>query len=160
MARNVVTDKDLGLNNILKEVQSLRGNTIKVGIQQGTGAFYRNISNKKDATVAQYAFYNEFGTEKIPQRSFMRTAFDENLNKIELAIESEYQKVLSGSMSADIMLGRIGLLMTNFVQRKIRSIFSPPNSPITIVKKKSSKPLIDTGRMINSVRHVIQKGRS
>lgn len=158
MARNVVTDKDVGLKDILKQVQSLKGNIVKVGIQQGTGAFSRNISNKQDATVAQYAFYNEFGTEKIPQRSFMRTAFDENLSKVESAIESEYQKVLSGSMSADVMLGRIGLLMTNFVQRKIRSIFSPPNSPITIARKKSSKPLIDTGRMINSVRFVIQKG--
>lgn len=158
MVRNAVIDKDLGLKKILKEVQNLKGNIIKVGIQHGTGVFARNISNKHDARVAQYAFYNEFGTEKIPQRSFMRTAFDENLKKIEIAIEIEYQKVLSKSMSTDVMLGRIGLLMTNFIQKKIRSIFSPPNSPVTIAKKKSSKPLIDTGRMINSVRYVIQKG--
>jgi hypothetical protein len=37
------------------------------------------------------------------------------------------------------------------VQKKIRQITIPPNSPRTIAEKKSSKPLIDFGQMVQSV---------
>ena len=43
------------------------------------------------------------------------------------------------------------------VQEKIESGSYEPNAPSTIRKKKSDKPLIDTGRMRQSVKYVIRK---
>ena len=102
--------------------------------------------------MPQIAADNEFGTREIPARPFMRTSFDENMQRINNFILSEYDDVLTGKSNTRRSLNRIGLLGVDLVQVKIRSITNPPNSPKTIALKRSSKPLIDFGQMIQSVK--------
>ena len=52
-------------------------------------------------------------------------------------------------------LARTGQYIEGEIKRKIGSGPFTPNSPATIRKKKSSKPLIDTGHMRQSVRYEI-----
>ena len=44
-----------------------------------------------------------------------------------------------------------GMDLRNAIIRKINSNIPPPNAPSTVKKKKSSKTLVDSGNMINSV---------
>lgn len=159
MARPVVVDIDLGYNAIMKEIEELSKVSLLVGIQEGakTQAQSKNGRKQKPGlSVAEYAAKNEFGTREIPQRSFMRTAFDENINKIEEVAADQYGKIIDGDIAIKQGLGIIGQVITAMIQRKIQAIVFPPNSPRTIAIKGSSKPLIDFGQMVKSVTYAIR----
>ena len=156
MKRAVVKDIDLGFDEIQKQVALLDGSYVLVGFQEGTKTTLQTKGQrqkKSGLSMAEIAAANEFGTKTIPARPFMSTSFDENRAKINKAIQGEYSKILDGKSTTERSLGLIGLLGAKFIVQKIRAITSPPNSPLTIAIKKSSKPLIDFGPMVQSVRH-------
>lgn len=156
MKRAVVKDIDLGFDEIQKQVGLLDGSYVLVGFQEGTKTTLQTKGQRQKKagfSMAEIAAANEFGTKTIPARPFMSTSFDENRAKINKAIQGEYSKILDGKSTTERSLGLIGLLGAKFIVQKIRAITSPPNSPRTIAIKKSSKPLIDFGQMVQSVRH-------
>ena len=69
---------------------------------------------------------------------------------MEAAIKAAYTAVLSGS-SVYPEVNRIGLLYKGLIQRMIGSNMPPGLKPKTIARKGSSKSLIDTGRMRQSI---------
>lgn len=87
----------------------------------------------------------------------MRTSFDDNVTNIQALIQREYGLVTDGTKTAKKGLGLIGIYVVGLIQQKIRAIVTPPNSPVTIALKGSSKPLIDFGQMVNSVTYVVTK---
>lgn len=90
----------------------------------------------------------------IPERSFIRATFDEKSDEIGERAESAVTAIING---ADVSkaLARTGQYIEGEIKRKIGSGPFTPNSPATIREKKSSKPLIDTGHMRQSVRYEI-----
>lgn len=161
MARNAaVIDIDLGFDKIIGDLLKADKYQLLIGIQEGAktpGMVKNNHKQKAGLNVAQYAAENEFGTTKIPQRSFMRTAFDQNLKLIEAFTTDAIDRVIDGTSKLDTAFNEVGQFMTGLIQKKIRQITFPPNSKATIALKGSSKPLIDFGTMIASVRHVLKK---
>ena len=92
---------------------------------------------------------------KIPERSFVRTSFDnkQNIKKI----VDEAKNVYDLKIEPNKILDRIGLKMTAEIQKKIKSNISPANAPITTeMKGGKTKTLIDTGRMVQGVTHKIK----
>jgi hypothetical protein len=160
MARNVVvTDIDLGYDAIIEEIVKLEKASLLVGIQEQaktTSQSKNGRTQKAGQSVAEYAAKNEFGDGNIPERSFMRTAFDENLDLIENATADQYGKIIDGDIALTQGLNVIGQIITGLIQTKIRAIIFPPNSPRTIAMKGSSKPLIDFGQMVKSVTYAIR----
>lgn len=160
MARNVVvTDIDLGYDAIIEEIVKLEKASLLVGIQEQaktTAQSKNGRTQKAGQSVAEYAAKNEFGDGNIPERSFMRTAFDENLDLIENATADQYGKIIDGDIALTQGLNVIGQIITGLIQTKIRAIIFPPNSPRTIAMKGSSKPLIDFGQMVKSVTYAIR----
>ena len=65
-------------------------------------------------------------------------------------------KILSGSVSARGALDVMGLAVTGMIQEQITDGDYVPLAPATIKRKGSDKPLIDTGHMRQSIRHVIE----
>lgn len=156
--RVVVKDKDLGFAEIQRQVALLDGSHVKIGFQEGTVTKMQVKGQRKKTaglSMAQIAAENEFGTNIIPARPFMSTSFDENKALINKAIQGEYNKILGGESTTERSLGLMGQLLTKLIVQKIRAIVYPPNSPITIAIKKSSKPLIDFGQMVQSVRYKV-----
>lgn len=140
------------------EIEKMANSYVLIGFQDGSVTKNQSKAGRKKQgghSMAQIAFENEYGTKNIPARSFMRTSFDENQDRISRIIASEYDKVIDGESTVRKSLNTIGLYGVDLVQAKIRSITTPPNSPRTIAIKKSSKPLIDFGQMIQSVRHKV-----
>lgn len=153
-----VVDTDMGMADVVREIGNLEGSYVKVGFQQGEVTRYQakgQRTKKAGLSMPQIAAVNEFGTDTVPARSFMRTAFDENRTQIVKVIDSEYDKVVAGTRDVRRSLNLIGLFMTSLIQKKIRAIHYPPNAKATIARKKSSKPLIDFGQMVQSVRHEV-----
>lgn len=164
MARSAVTvvDLDLGFDAIMKDVQDMVKKTVLIGIQEGSRTHVQSKNGRRQKagiSIAEYAAQNEFGTDKIPERSFMRSSFDENLNLIEMFVLKEFGYVVDQKQTSQRAFNRIGEILQGMVQTKIRKIMFPPNSRKTIALKKSSKPLIDFGQMIAAVRYVVKNNR-
>ena len=69
-------------------------------------------------------------------------------------------QILKGK-TAEQVLREMGVYLKGQMQEEITNGEYVPNAPATIRKKKSDKPLIDTGRMRSSVQYQIkEKGRS
>jgi hypothetical protein len=154
MVKNAITDNRKEYDRILDDLSSLDNSYVLVGFQQGSITHTQTKGQRtKPAglSMPQIAAQNEFGTDKIPARPFLRPAFDDNRKKIDKAIDTEYDKIVGGQSTIKKSLGLIGLLMEELIKRKIRAVNYPPNSPLTIKIKKSSKPLIDFGQMVDTV---------
>lgn len=85
------------------------------------------------------------GSINIPERSFLRSTFDEKSDKWFDFVKKQIPKLLNGNMNARTICERLGTRMVADVQKKITEIKVPPNAPSTIAQKGSSNPLIDTG---------------
>ena len=157
--RVVVVDRDMGLKDILIDLDKLAKSNILVGIQAGSKTqvdYARGRKQKAGINIADYAAKNEFGSGNIPERSFLRSFFDENINLIETFVSKIYGQIIDGNKTIENGLGQIGTQLQDGVKQKIRQIRTPPNSPKTILLKGSSKPLIDFEQMISAVRYVIK----
>jgi HK97 gp10 family phage protein len=142
----------------LAEIEQFANSYVLIGFQEGTVTKSQVKGGRRKAAgkvMAKIAAENEFGTKRIPARPFMRTSFDENRQRINNAIAGEYEKILGSASTVKRSLNLLGLFGVDLIQQKIRAIQFPPNSPRTIAIKKSSKPLIDFGQMIQSVRHKV-----
>lgn len=156
--RAVVVDTDMGMEAVVAEIEKLNNSYVTVGFQQGTVTRSQTKgqrSKKAGLSMPQIAAQNEFGTDIIPARPFMRTAVDSNREKINKAISGQYDKIVAGESTVKKSLNLLGLYMTGLIQKQIRATHYPPNAPSTIARKKSSHPLIDFGQMIQSVRHEV-----
>lgn len=145
-------------DQIIQETDLLENSYVTFGFQEGTVTHSQTKGKRKKSpglSLAQIAAQNEFGTKKIPARPFMSTSFDENRDKFIKVINDEYTKIINGQSNVKKSLNLLGILGVNLIQQKIRAIQNPPNSPKTIAIKGSSKPLIDFGQMIQSVRHKV-----
>ncbi len=90
----------------------------------------------------------------IPERSFLRSGFDENVDKITRKMVRLLNDVMRFGLSPDTFADMIGQEFAGLIQKKMRSV-GPPNHWSTIATKGSSKPLRDTGRLIQAVRHKV-----
>ena len=142
----------------LAKIEEMSNSFVLVGFQEGSVTKSQVKGNRRKSagkSMPTIAAENEFGTKYIPARPFMRTSFDENRGLIQEFIDNEYEKVLGDASTVKRSLNAIGIFAVGLIQQKIRAIHQPPNSPRTIARKKSSKPLIDFGQMVQSVRHKV-----
>ena len=149
-----VTDRDLGWKAIKRELERAQRREVAVGILQGS-------NNSEGASIAEYATYNEFGTQDVPSRPFMAMSFDENVAAINSDFQRQSKRLVAGEVTAEQALTIIGMKHAGRVQNTItgRNI-TPALAPSTIAAKKgSTKTLVDTGAMVNAVQIEI-RGRT
>lgn len=138
-----------------EEIEKLKNLQVRVGYQQG------EAQEDDGVDLLDVAMWNELGTSRAPSRPFMRKSVDENADKISAFLKAQLQKLARGETTAEQILKAVGVFQKGLVQAKIRDGDFVPNAPRTIRRKGSDKPLIDTGRMRQSVNFVItQKGES
>lgn len=133
-----------------KMLRDLGALEVRVGFQHGK-------ATEEDGTdVCDVAAWNELGTVNMPSRPFLRKSVDENEGKINSFLRSKKDDLVSGA-SAEQVLKEIGIFQKDLIQEKITNGSFAPNAESTVKKKGSSKPLIDTGRMRQSVNYEIKK---
>lgn len=141
----------------LSKVQtSLRGpKKVKVGFPAG----------EADGDNIEKAIWNEFGTAggasgggwggPVPERPFLRNAMRDNRQKYRDGMKASAKKLLLGQTALQTVLRKLGADAQGDVQESITSLSDPPNSPVTIELKGSSKPLIDSGEMRAAVTYKV-----
>lgn len=161
------TDKAKVFRRIEKRFGEMNDLHIVVGVPKGAKA-----RDDDEATMAQVAFYNEFGVKKpgkgsIPERSFLRATVDENSRKYTKMYEKLMGAVLEGKIDVKRAMGLLGEMAKADVQKKIRSGVPPVNASSTIRQKGSTKTLIGGnkatgyvgGQLYQSITYEVRDGK-
>jgi len=108
--------------------------------------------------IVDYATYNEFGTEHIPSRPFMSKTAEDKGEETKKYTEFLIGKMIDGYMDDTTLLQNLGAQYQTFIQQTIRAAkkWAAPNAAGTIRRKGSSSPLIDTARMLGTIRYEVQ----
>jgi len=106
---------------------------------------------KVEGGIIERAIYNEFGTERIPERPFFRNAVRQNRTKYREGMKIAARKLLAGQETLRGALSKLGIMAQGDIQEEITNLRDPPNTESTIERKGSSNPLIDTGEMRQAV---------
>lgn len=148
MAGISISDRDRGWKRFKRSWRQASGLKAKVGIQnQEAAADHGGIRNVELAAI------HEFGAG-VPERSFVRATVDRERSQIIRLLDR-----VGRAQGADIRrkLGLLGLKVRGLMIRTIdQSIGIEPNAPSTIARKGSSRPLIDTGQLKNSITSVVE----
>lgn len=117
-------------------------------------------------SVATIASHNEFGytppgykKPTNPKRPFIRGWFDSNKGRQELV---KMQRALGARRvknleTIETSLKKLGVFAVGKIKKYIADGVPPPNAQVTIDRKGSSKPLIATGQMRNSITYRVNK---
>lgn len=148
--------------------------SLKVGILE-------NATNADTgAGIAEYAYWNEFGTKNIPPRPFFRNAISDNADKWALSIKNQLKSMgITDKNVVEKALKKTGQLMRSDIQQSISKGNFEPLAPETIARKegrlkelkalkkagqtiKKSQytiPLKDTGDMFNAISYEVTDSR-
>jgi hypothetical protein len=153
-----VVDRDLGYRRLVANLAKLRaastgeGPGVLVGVRDGAG------STDEGTPLVQIAAVHEFGSTDghVPERSFLRSTVSKNRDEyltLLTAVLDAARKAPAGVGNAVVRrgLGRLGAKAVGDVKRTITDLDTPPNAPSTIAQKGSANPLIDTGRLRQSI---------
>ena len=167
---SVVIKDTNNIDKVMRNLKQLGGKQIKVG-----------LFGKDDSELVMIGAVHEYGVEipvtekmrawfaangyplkketkviKIPERSWLRSGYDENIDKIAKKIEEMVPDVIEGNVNPKLFMDAIGMEFAGLIQKKMRDLKNPPNSQMTVEMKGSDNPLIDTGRLVGAIRHEVE----
>lgn len=137
-----------------KLLNDLRKKEVVVGLPKGKADYVYPADGKSPAmSVIDVGMVHEHGSPEsgIPKRSFMEV-LDKKKSEIFSVMNSMVK--IENHKSADIILGRTGAFASGLVIRYIKSSGDGSFAPLkesTIKAKKSSKPLMDTDHLWQSI---------
>ena len=140
-----------GLRAALAAHRSLRGVQVSAGIQSVQGT---ERDPESGATLVEIAAKNEFGTDgppPIPSRPWLRTALQTNARKWQ-RLAGDVVKSARSPEGAEPALRTLGVVMVGDCKESLLDGDWAPNAPLTIERKGSDQPLVDTGRLNQSQR--------
>lgn len=147
------TTIDKGYKNAIKTINEFTTKpSVKIGVLEKSG----NHDEAQGLTVADVASFNEFGTETIPERSFIRSTVDLKFNSYVEKSRMLQSKCVLQALSVKKALSVLGELIRADIINTINSGVEPENAPSTIASKRSSKPLIDSGQLKQSINYEIE----
>jgi hypothetical protein len=167
---SVVIKDTNNIDKVMRNLKQLGGKQIKVGLFGSDdselvmiGAVHEYgaeipVTPKMRAWFAAngYPLKKETTVIRIPERSWLRSGYDENIDKIAKKIEEMVPDVIEGNVNPKLFMDAIGMEFAGLIQKKMRDLKNPPNSQMTIERKGSDNPLIDTGRLVGAIRHEVE----
>lgn len=150
-----VVETGPGFGPIRERMAELSKLRVKVGLIGAEGA--AEHPGADGFTVAAVAAVHEFG-HGVPERSFLRSTMVEQRARFLGLLKAVGAKVAGGA-EPRALLALVGEAAKGAVQRKIVDGPFRPLHPKTIERKGSSRPLIDTGQMRQSVTYAVVPAR-
>ena len=148
MKSNIKTREiDRGYKKLRQEIKKASGARVDVGY---FGAEVHPES--KGETIVSIAATHEYGNpkENIPERSFLRSTADAKKTAYDKRLKAGLVGITTGKTTVEKELVGFGEMARGDVVLKIQAIKEPPLAALTILLKGSTKPLIDTGAMMNA----------
>jgi phage gpG-like protein len=137
------------LEKLLRKTQ--KQNHVAVGILQ-------DEPHDEHFSMMDLAMVHEYGSRNghIPARSFIRSTCDaKRKDHLDLVRKLQWQIIL-GRINAKQALMQLGEVVSKDMVQAINDGIEPALKPETVKRKKSSKPLIDTGRLKGAITHEVR----
>lgn len=161
--------KDLGIGKLREAVATLQRQRVTVGYQGPSGAAKHPHA---DASVAQVAAWQEFGTPgsddrqydkartRMPSRPFVRTGLAKYQQEIAAAIARAFRRVLDDGVSVEAAQSGVGEEMVAAIQRTILDAraWAKPLAQTTIEAKGHDDPLIESGALYDATSYAVRDG--
>nr|DAI90049.1 MAG TPA: virion morphogenesis protein [Caudoviricetes sp.] len=133
-------------------IEQIKATSEKAAYVGFPAEFNEKVEGSDDFNLASLGAVLEFGNERIPSRPFLRQTLAENQEKY----TALFVKLFESGVSIDKIYEQIALIAQGDVQQNIVNGKWAANAPSTIKRKKSSKPLIDTGKLRQSVKGIVK----
>lgn len=165
----MIIHDESNVKEFLKMLEELSSTHLEIGIFGDSGGDILMIANVNEfgcrikVTDKMRSYLHVIGIHlkkdtkeiNIPERSFVRGSYDENKNKIIDNADKLLEKVINLELPVSVFFDALGEYIVGLVQEYMTDLKSPPNHPTTIVNKKSSNPLINTGRLRQSITYKV-----
>lgn len=149
-----VTEKNKGeWDKFRKRMKSVKGSYVSIGIFEGAGEYEDGTS------VIQVGFWNEFGTENIPSRPFIRSALDGKVGLINKWREDLVHQIMEGKITPEKALESLGFRIRELIKNNINSNMPPPNAASTAAHKQAQgiapRTLVETTLLLRSIEYKV-----
>ena len=155
---------DAAWKRLRERVSEVKGMGVKVGVLSQSSA---RIDGP--ATNVEVAIYNEFGTETIPERPFLRGSFALHREEYRERLGRIFRNILDRGADPHKELSLLGQKAAANVKRYITQDGTfAPNAPSTLNAKlgltprkhkigpvRAPKPLEDTGQLVDSISYEV-----
>ncbi len=151
---------------LVENLQALNNHHLEIGILSGQAeseivmiAAVHEFGVQISVTPKMRAYLHHIGihlkaetdTINIPERSFIRDGWDAKNDDVLKKIEHLLGMVLDGKLDAMTFYEAIGGQVVSYLQEYLVALSTPPLAQSTIDRKGSSNPLVDTGRLGDSI---------
>lgn len=147
MSVKVIRKNPKAIKELKEQMAKLRAKAVYVGLPAGT-----------DGELVMRGAVHQFGSEKrnIPPRPWLDKGAEQGADKYKKLAKNKITDVVTGDLSVDKYYQTLGEISVAEVRKYLRNGDFTPLSPATIKRKGSSKPLIDTGQLRNSVTYEVK----
>jgi len=152
-----VSDKDMGLDRIIKNLSELNRSVVKVGL------FQDDRSSDGELSMAKLGHIQEKGADTgrtiIPERPFMENTALQYEYEIGNFMIDVIEGLTIGALSPKQALEKVGTEYEAFTKFTIDDFSDPTNAESTVEIKGFNDPLIHTGKMKSSVKFKVVRKR-
>lgn len=147
--------KDMGKAKIERELRAARKLVALVGIPSDA----KRHEDNPNIGLAEIAFIMEKGStvNNIPPRPFMQQTRIMNEKKVAGLSKKYLSAISTGKMSAMDAIKKLGASYEGAMKKIFIAGTFAPDAPATARRKKSSRPLIDTGLLRQSIKYKVAK---
>lgn len=161
--------RDGGIKKALIQTKKINAKNIRVGIFPESGELEMigrvhefgctiNVTPKMRNYLHHKGLHlkKATGTIRIPERSFIRAGYRENKRKFVAHSKKMIVKAIKENVDVGLVLDRLGTELEGDIQDYAVELRNPANHPFTVSQKGSDNPLVDTGRMVDSITHKVE----
>lgn len=157
MALDIGVDLTLDRSEeLVKAIRALTRKQVLVGIPSTAAGRTGPVNNASLGYIAEYGS----PAQNVPARPWLGPEMERQSRKAVDLLKRAAQFAGSGKLNdATKQLEALGLQTATAVKNNIVSGGDPkfaPNSPVTVARKGSDKPLIDTAQMLTAITYVVR----
>lgn len=156
---------------VVAAIKELASKTVTVGVHGDAGYVVDADGKQSGQTMAELAAVHEFGTERIPERSFLRAAVTEHGDMVARDVRDQLGGMIQhDTINPKKLLTRAGVLLVGAVRETISNRIPPPLAEATRRQRDkkaahggglqanvgSYTPLVDTGQLWQSIVFQVQ----
>ena len=165
MSSSVTVDDRVWRKLVAKIGKDLAKKGVRVGVLASKGAGNSHDSHKPnkpgkgaEISMIELAAIHEFGSPAagIEARSFIREPLEKSEHAQRIMMGKIAKAIIENRQTVDNGLEILGLWGVSTIKKAIVTGLSPGNDASTIAAKGSSKPLVDTGRLLNAINHEVE----
>jgi len=155
-----VKKNDVAYKSVMDAIELLKKREVLIGIPE-------NTANRKDdestpVNNAELLFIHNNGSpvNNIPPRPVLEPAITQNQERVSASLKVAIDAAVAGKKSEiQPALEKAGMEGQNIARKFFTDSTNNfvPNAPITIKRKGSARPLIDTGEMRKSITYIVRE---